>query len=186
MKPHILCSCLVFCVVARAAPAVAPSIATASPNLIDAGGPYFPMTINGSGFLSGSVAYWGPNRLSTMFVSATQLTAEITPALRVLSGKFNLTVANPDGIVSNAYPITVAPGLSTIAPSGVLTGSPAVTITATGFGFTAGEGLVLNAGPRQTVLATAPVNSGTLPAIIPADALTVASAATIPALAPLH
>src|SRR5260370_39434583 len=112
MKPHILCSCLVLCAVARAAPAVAPSIATASPNPIDAGGPYFPMTINGSGFLSGSVATWGTTRLSTILVSATQITAQITTDMRVLSGKFNLTVADSDGTVSNDQPITVPPRLS--------------------------------------------------------------------------
>ena len=185
MKRHILCSYLVLSAVARAAPATAPSITAASPNLIDAGGSYFPMAIDGTGFLSGSLAYWGPSRLSTTFVSATHLTAEITPDLRLLSGKFNLTIANPDGTVSSAYPITVAPGLSTVAPASILMGSPPVTITVTGFGFTAGDVLVLNAGGKQAVLATTRINSGTLTAVIPANTLTVVSAATVQVLNPL-
>ena len=182
MRPRILCLCLTVCALARAADVPLPSIASASPNLIDAGGPYFLITVNGSGFIDSAYVNWSGNPLSTIFVSSTQLKAAITPDLRTSSGKFNLTVINPGAPVSNSYPITVSPVLSTITPAAVLAGSPAVTITATGIGFTRGETLSIMSSGQQTPLITTYVNSATLTAVIPADALAVARAATIQVL----
>ena len=116
MRPHFLCLCLVLCAIGRAADAPAPTITSASPNLIDAGGPYFLITVNGSGFADSAVVNWSGNPLTTTFVSSTQLKAAITPDLRAYSGKFNLTFTNPGGVVSNAYPITVSPVLAATSP----------------------------------------------------------------------
>src|SRR5260370_24855432 len=107
MKRHILGFCLVLCAMAADAPV--PSITSATPNLIDAGGPYFLITVNGSGFASGAVLKWAGTSLNTTFVSSTQLKAAITPELRAYSIKFNLTVTDSGGIVSGSYPITVSP-----------------------------------------------------------------------------
>ena len=182
MRPHILCFCLVLCAMAGDAP---PSITSASHSLIDAGGPYFVITLNGSGFVSGTVVKWTGIPLNTTFVSAVQLKAAITPELRAYSGKFDLTVTNPGGMVSGSYPITVSPVLASITPAAVLAGSPAVTITVKGIGFTRREVLALNVSGQQSVLLPSYIDSGTLTAVIPADALSVARAATIQVLDPL-
>jgi uncharacterized protein (TIGR03437 family) len=183
MRPHILCFCLVLCAMAADAPV--PSITSATPNLIDAGGPYFLITVNGSRFVSGAVVKWTGTPLNTTFVSSTQLKAAITPELRAYSGKFDLTVTNSGGMVSGSYPITVSPVLAGITPSAALAGSPAVTIAVKGIGFTRREVLALNDSGRPLVLLSSYVDSATLTAVIPADALSIARAATIQVLDPL-
>jgi uncharacterized protein (TIGR03437 family) len=181
---RILC-CLILCTIARAADPTPPSITSTSLNRIDAGGPYFLITIDGSGFVAGSVVSWGRTPLTTTFVSSTELKAAITPDLRAFSSTFNLTVANPDGPVSNAYPIVVSPVLAAITPASVVAGSPAVTITAKGIGLIIRDVLTLSAGGKQTTLIPTFVDSATLTAIIPADAMAVAKSATIQVLDPL-
>src|SRR5881396_4119101 len=42
------------------------------------GGPGFTLTVNGTGFVSGSVVQWNGSSRTTSFVSATQLRATIT------------------------------------------------------------------------------------------------------------
>jgi uncharacterized protein (TIGR03437 family) len=153
--------------------------------VIDAGGPYFLITVNGSGFVDGAVVNWYGNPFPAIFVNSTQLELAITPEMRAFSVKFNVTVTNPSGMVSNAYPITISPVLATIIPGAVLAGSPAVTITAKGIGFTRREVLVLNSSGQRTVLIPSYVDSATLTGVIPADALAVARAATIQLLDPL-
>src|SRR5260370_5342438 len=100
-----------------------PAITGASPDPIDAGGQAFLMTITGTGFVSGSVARLSETALSTTFVSSTQLLGEITPALRALSGHPSLTVANPDGTVSNARQIHISPVVAAVVPITALAGS---------------------------------------------------------------
>lgn len=69
-----------------------PVIASISPAYTSAGGPVFTLTINGSGFVSGSVVYWGATKLSTQLVSATQLTAQVTAADIASAGITSITV----------------------------------------------------------------------------------------------
>ena len=107
MRPQILCLCIVLCAVARAADAPPPIITSASPNLIDAGGPYFLMTITGANFAAGASVNLASAALGTTFVSSTQLQAAITPEIRALSGTFNLTVTEPGGITSGALAIAI-------------------------------------------------------------------------------
>ncbi|HEV3199066.1 MAG TPA: IPT/TIG domain-containing protein [Bryobacteraceae bacterium] len=182
--PRILC-CLILCSIAGAADLTPPSIASASPNRIDAGGPYFLITVDGSGFIAGAVVSWGRTPLNTTFVSATELKAAITPDLRALSSTFNLTVANPFGLVSNAYPVIVSPVLASITPASVVTGSPPVTITAKGIGLIIRDVLTFSAAGQQTTFIPTFVDSSTLTVVIPADALAVAKTATIQVFDPL-
>ena len=153
--------------------------------MIDAGGPYFLITINGSGFLDGALVNWYGNPFPAIFVSSAQLKLAVTPEMRAFSIKFNLTVTNPGAMVSNPSPITISPVLATITPAAVLAGAPAFTITAKGIGFTRREELVLNVAGQQTVLISSYVDSATLAAVIPVDALAVARASTIQVLDPL-
>src|SRR6202521_3195045 len=61
-------------------PNSAPTISSLSPNSATAGGAAFTLTVNGTGFVSGSTVQWNGSSRVTTFVSATQLTAGITVA----------------------------------------------------------------------------------------------------------
>lgn len=59
------------------------------------GGPAFTLTVNGAGFVSGSVVKWNGTALATTFVNSDQLTATV-PAEDITSlGKGWITVSNP-------------------------------------------------------------------------------------------
>jgi len=171
---------------AHAAFAAAPSITGASPNPIDAGGVYFLLNVTGTGFVPGSVVNWTQSPLTTTYVSATQLQAPVTPDMRKLSGNYNINVINPDRSVSNSFAVSIRPVLFTVTPPAVLAGSPGLTLTAKGLGFTARLQLVINAGGRQLALTTVFVDSATLTATIPASGLSAAESATIQVFDPMY
>ena len=184
MSPRIFwLSCIL---VAGASAATPPVITGASPDPIDAGGAAFLMTIAGSGFVSGAVARLSETALSTTFVSSAQLRAEITPGLRALSGHPSLTVANPGGSVSNGWQIHISPVILAINPTAALAGGPAVTVTVTGIGLTAGDVLLWSAPGKQTVIFTNFVDSTKFTALIPAELLSTAQSASIQISEPLY
>ena len=170
---------------AGASAATPPVITGASPDPIDAGGPYFLMTITGSGFVSGAVARLAATALSTTFVSSSELLAAITPELRALSGSPSLTVANPDNSVSNGRPIHILPVLVSLNPSAALAIGAAVGVTITGIGLTAGDVLLWIVSGQQSVILANFVDSKTLTAVIPAGLLSTSQAASVQIADPL-
>src|ERR1039457_4652163 len=129
MMPRVVWLC---CILITGAWAATPPVITgASPDPIDAGGPYFLMTITGTGFVSGSAASLSGTGLSTTFVSSTELLAAIPAELRTLSGRPNLTVTNPDNSASNGRPIHILPVLVSLNPSAALAISAAAGVTVT-------------------------------------------------------
>jgi hypothetical protein len=94
-----------------------PVIGGLSPAFADAGGAAFTLTVNGSGFISGSTVYWGTSALTTTYVSATQLTASVTTAQIPTVGTIAVTVQTPapGGSTSNSWQFEVdsASGTST-------------------------------------------------------------------------
>jgi hypothetical protein len=111
-----------------------PVISGVSPAFIDAGGATFPLTVNGSGFVSGSTVYWGTTGLATTYVSSSQLMASVLSADIASAGTDAITVQTlaPGGGTSNSWQFEVdsASGSST-APTftsttaTVTAGSPA-------------------------------------------------------------
>ena len=80
----------------------------------------FTLTVTGSNFVSGASVRWNGSARTTTFVSASQLTATIAAADIAAAGTAQVTVANPDGSVSNALSFTItAPGptLASLSPS---------------------------------------------------------------------
>ena len=73
----------------------APVIASTAPAYSAAGGSAFTLTVNGSGFIAGSTVYWGSSALSTQFVSATQLTAQVPASDIASAGITSITVESP-------------------------------------------------------------------------------------------
>ncbi len=118
-----------------------PVIATISPTNVTAGAAAFTLTVNGSGFVSGSVVNFNGNAKTTTYVSASQLTAAITAADVASPGTPPVTVTNPSpgGGISNSVTFTIAapagPGAQLSPPSisfpDTATGSSAASQTVT-------------------------------------------------------
>jgi uncharacterized repeat protein (TIGR03803 family) len=73
----------------------APVLNSLSPAFAIAGGAAFTLTVSGSAFTSQSTVYWGASALATQYVSATQLTAQVTDAEIAAAGTTAITVETP-------------------------------------------------------------------------------------------
>ena len=97
-----------------------PVVSSISPAYMSAGGAAFTLTVNGSGFVNGSTAYWGATALTTSYVSATQLAATVTAAEIGGEGVTAITVQTPapGGGSSNALQFEVnSSGSESTAPT---------------------------------------------------------------------
>jgi len=97
-----------------------PEISDASPKYIAAGSAAFTLTINGSGFVSTSTAYWGSTALATTYVNARQLTALVTAAEIATAGATSITVQSPTPGGGNSDPWQFevdSAGFTTAAPT---------------------------------------------------------------------
>jgi hypothetical protein len=93
-----------------------PSISSVTPSPVAAGN--FALTVNGVGFLGGSVVSFDGAPLTTRFLSSTQLSATGTAA--VAKPSVPVVVNTPDGEVSPAFYVGVSAPLSisiTISPT---------------------------------------------------------------------
>ncbi len=72
-----------------------PSFNSMSPEFSSAGGSGFTLTLTGTGFVSGSTAYWGTTALSTQYASSTQLIAQVTAAEISSAGTTAVSVQSP-------------------------------------------------------------------------------------------
>jgi hypothetical protein len=86
---------------------VAPTITTLTPNTCVHGGASQALTINGTGFVMGSVVKFGSSVYYPVFVSATQLTLTLTGADIAAAGTPSVTVTNPDGQVTAGSVFTI-------------------------------------------------------------------------------
>jgi len=87
----------------------APVLSSLSPALVVAGAPATTLTVNGSGFVSGStVVLWNGAARTTTFVNATQVTAAITASDLSTAGLASVTVSNPGPSGGVSAPLTMA------------------------------------------------------------------------------
>lgn len=168
-----------------AAAATAPTIANLSPNPVDAGGDYYPLTITGTGFQPYATVSFNGHQLGARVISSTQVLATVSSDERTLEGIYTVAVINPDGGVAKAS-ATVSPVLLTVTPPAAMAGSAGITIAAKGAGLTARIVLVLNSGGKTFPLPTTWTDSTTVMATISASALAGASAMTIQAFDPMN
>jgi subtilisin family serine protease len=108
-----------------------PTISSLSPVAVQAGGPAFTLTVNGSGFVSSSVVRWNGSARPTTFVNATRLTAAIPASDVAQIGSTPVTVFSPSpgGGTSSAATFN-ATGPPAISVS-TTTAAPGTTVTAT-------------------------------------------------------
>lgn len=98
----------------------APTVATISPAMVQAGANKFTLTVTGSNFVNGAQALWNSAALSTTLVSNTELRAEVTADLVQQVNAVSVAVVNPQpgGYSSNALAFTIQPPPIT-PPTGV-------------------------------------------------------------------
>lgn len=144
-----------------------PSIDTIAPGSAPAGGAAFTLTINGANFIAGSQVRWNGAGRATSFVSASQLTAQITAADLAAAGPAGVTVFNPGpgGGLSNAAEFTVAapgenplPTISGISPSKQMTDlatASQITVEISGANFMADSLAQWNGANRPTSFVSA-------------------------------
>jgi hypothetical protein len=97
---------------------IAPAISGLSPNSATAGGAAFTLTVNGSGFATGSNVEWNGSVVVTSYISANQLSASIPASLIKAAGGASVTVLNSSTIASSAATFVVfspGPNVQTIS-----------------------------------------------------------------------
>ena len=137
-----------------------PAITSLSPSSATAGGTAFTLTVNGSGFIDGSVVRWDGSDRTTTFVSSTQLTADITTTDIATDGTASVTVFNPapGGGTSNALSFTIeepvvlnpVPAITSLSPSSATAGGSAFVLTVNGSGFIDGSVVRWDGSDRTT------------------------------------
>jgi hypothetical protein len=98
-----------FWVASEPPPNPLPQLASLAPSNALAGGPQFTLTLDGSGFINGSIARWNGADLPTSFGGATRLTATVAAARIAARGTASVTVFNPPpgGGTSNPLLFTI-------------------------------------------------------------------------------
>ena len=154
-------------------------LSSISPSSVIAGGSSFTLTVTGSGFSQQSTVLWNGNSQPTTFVSATQLTAQISAAEIVAPGSASVTVTDPAASApSNAETFTITPpvlALNSISPTSVTVGGPAFMLTVLGTAFTGTSTIEWNG----TALATTLVSSTELIAQVPASDISATGTASV-------
>jgi hypothetical protein len=87
----------------------APQAGALTPASAEAGGAAFTLTVDGAGFVNGSVVQWNGAARPTVFVSPTRLTAGIPASDIANAGASLVTVANPGAGTSDALTFKVEP-----------------------------------------------------------------------------
>jgi trimeric autotransporter adhesin len=123
-----------------------PTITSLSPSTIYVDSPTTKVTINGSGFLSSSVASVGgfnnSTPIPTTYVSATQITAQVPDTALTGTGTLSLYVTNPTpggGTTSTSLQIVLdQPSISNLSPSYIVAGTSSEPVVIAGQNFMSG------------------------------------------------
>jgi hypothetical protein len=157
-----------------------PAITSLSPNSAILGGAGFTLTVHGKNFLNSSVVNWAGSVRSTIFVSATELTATINAADIAKTGTFKVTVTSPAPGGGNSAAVSFVvdnptPTLNDLSPSSATHGGAAFTLTATGTNFVSTSKIQWNG----VNLATKFVSSKTLTAVVAKSRIATAGTANV-------
>jgi IPT/TIG domain len=135
-----------------------PAITSISPTVKSVGDAAFTLTVNGTGFISGSVVKWDGSSLSTTYVSGTQITADVTTTQTAVAGSHSITVYNsaPGGGTSNAATILIntpsnpVPVITSISPDSTDRGGSSFTLSVLGENFLSTTNGYWNGSARTT------------------------------------
>jgi hypothetical protein len=84
-----------------------PVAGSISPAFSAAGGPAFTLTVNGSDFTTSSTIYWGSSPLTTQYMSANQLIAQVPATAIATEGITEITIQTPGSSASTSSPILI-------------------------------------------------------------------------------
>jgi trimeric autotransporter adhesin len=169
-----------------------PLISSVTPTTATPGGASFTITVNGSNFMAptpqppppapqnpqllGSTVEFNGSPQTTMFVSATQLTAQVDATDISAAGCGTVSVYTPNGVggfifspsLSFAIVKSGAPLICAISPATAGQGGPAFTLNVFGANFAASSTVNFGGSSRPTTF----VNSGEIQGQLPATDLT--------------
>ena len=165
----------------------APTLTGISPASIGAGSNAVIITLTGTGFTATSQVQWcctgSGTTLPTNFVSATQLTATISPDKLTGAATAQVTVNDTvTNATTAAQTFTIAaPAITTLSPSSATSGAAAFTLTVTGQFFVSGATVQWcnNCGGAYTDLATTFGDAQTLTATITSGLLAAPATVSI-------
>jgi outer membrane protein assembly factor BamB len=134
-----------------------PALSSFSPQTVQADGPGFTITVNGSDFMPSAVVNWNGSPRGTTYVSASQLTASITSADILAGGTFAITVTNPSpgGGTSQSLSITVpnpVPAVNLLNASSAPAGCGSFLLAVAGSSVGPESQVLWNGLPRPTAL----------------------------------
>ncbi|MBM4345250.1 MAG: IPT/TIG domain-containing protein [Deltaproteobacteria bacterium] len=153
-----------------------PTVTWLQPPQVPQGSPETTVTVTGTNFVQGSVAYWNTaaTPLPTVFVAADKLQVTLAASLLLSPGKALVFVKNPDGTQANGYNFDVTyvaqnplPKLTKVTPASLAVGGADTQISVLGSGFV--KASIVNIGTQG--LATQYVSGGELMAVVPASYL---------------
>ncbi len=152
-----------------------PTILSVAPNSMTIGSAGFTLTVTGSNFVASSLIEWNGLALPTAFVSATQLTAQISASQLLSTGVVNVSIftGTPGGGASGTMPFTVSQpaGASPVTvPNEVGQTQATATSAITGLGLTVGT---------VTMASSSTVASGKVIAESPSAGTQVASGSAV-------
>lgn len=159
------------------------TISTLSPSSAIAGGTGFTLTVNGSRFSGSSTILWNGTVKSTNYVTASQLSAQITAADIASPGTITVKVVDPYRGDSNTVNFTVSPAafaINALSPASMVAGAAPFTLTVTGAQF-ASNAIIQWSG---SALPTTFVSSTRLTAQVPASNLSSPGTASVTVLNP--
>jgi hypothetical protein len=142
------------------------TITSLNPSSALAGDQLGALTVNGTGFVQGSQVQWDYVARSTLYVSSTQLQANLYGDDTANSGDIFVTVINPDGETSAAATFSITnpiPSIGSIGNTSAQAGSSGFTMVVTGTNFVPSSQVEWNGSP----LATTNYGGGELMAAIP-------------------
>jgi hypothetical protein len=157
----------------------APTTSSLSPTSATAGGAGFTLTVNGTGFVPGSIVKFNGVAKVTSVIGSTQITAAISAADIATAGPVSVTVTNPapGGGTSNAQTFTINnPSnltITSLSPASATAGSAAFTLTVNGSGFVSGATVQFNGANRTTTFVS---STQVTAAILAADIATAGTA----------
>lgn len=166
-----------------------PATTGLAPDTAVSGSGGFNLTVNGAGFVPGSVVRWGGADRQTNYISSTELQAVITAADVAAAGTVAVSVFTPapGGGVSNAQNFTVIdpalnplPGITDITPDRATEGDPAFTLVVDGQDFIAESVVRWNGADRPTTF----VSANRLEAAIAATDIATAGQADVSVFTP--
>jgi hypothetical protein len=146
-----------------------PILSTISPSSVSAGSSGQTITLTGTNFFSDSQVQFNGSSRPTTFVSATQVTVQLTTSDLAQAGSQNLRVVNTEGLGWTSNPLTLTinatnPVLTSISPTSATAGGGPITLTATGSNFASTSTIQVNGANRTTTFGSSTQLTATLTA----------------------